>query len=507
MDTAPPISGTYSKFIREPFGLNGPSTAPPMLDMMWPNWPPDLPSPKLLFHLIEVFFTYQMHARRLFHVPTFMESLTLPPSHAKFPITPILHAICAISPMFTPAAIASPSLAGGVFQQGYRITEQNPESFMEQQASLAKETISKYWSSGDRPMQVLQANIILSWYLWNHAKLFDAWDCTGRSLRMISLLNLNTCPQFESVAADDFIGLVLLPPAESWIEEEMRRNVFWLAYAMDRTTSLGSAFGIDNNDLGQYFPVRGDLFDNGGQASVDNRQWAHTENVLLVHPEDQCDSFTIFIKGTMLITHVRNFNHRFRINHHASNSKFMFFGGLDPRETQAFQELDKTLSQFRRSFPPSLRNPINGNVLDRHLYSASLCMCTAIILLHEPYADARNPECISSVKMLAAARNTLDLIYMIWSTSYDITLLDLSCALSWYLAGRVFTRSLQIAIETNSQDQISILRTELAFIQLAIKKVGERIPLAREHGKVLHLLAVRLCGASYADPLSVSLTT
>jgi hypothetical protein len=51
MDTAPPISGTYSKFIREPFGLNGPSTAPPMLDMMWPNWPPDLPSPKLLFHL------------------------------------------------------------------------------------------------------------------------------------------------------------------------------------------------------------------------------------------------------------------------------------------------------------------------------------------------------------------------------------------------------------------------------------------------------------------------
>jgi hypothetical protein len=80
---------------------------------------------------------------------------------------------------------------------------------------------------------------------------------------MISLLNLNTCPQFESVAADDFIGLVLLPPAESWIEEEMRRNVFWLAYAMDRTTSLGSAFGIDNNDLGQYFPVRGDLFDNG----------------------------------------------------------------------------------------------------------------------------------------------------------------------------------------------------------------------------------------------------
>jgi hypothetical protein len=82
-------------------------------------------------------------------------------------------------------------LAGGVVnrEKGYRITEQSPESFTEQQAMLAKETIGKYWSTGDRPMQVLQghhcfdsiprqsvinhpilANIVLSWYLWNHAK-------------------------------------------------------------------------------------------------------------------------------------------------------------------------------------------------------------------------------------------------------------------------------------------------------------------------------------------------
>jgi len=73
------------------------------------------------------------------------------------------------------------------------------------------------------------------------------------------------------------------------------------------------------------------------------------------------------------------------------------------------------------------------------------------------------------------------------------------------LAGRVFARSLQIAIESNSQDQISVLQTELAFVQLAIRKVGERVPLAREHGKILHLLAVKTCGASYADPSNVSL--
>lgn len=90
----------------------------------------------------------------------------------------------------------------------------------------------------------------------------QAWDCIGRSLRMISLLNLNACPKFESIAADDFIGVVLLPPAESFIEEETRRNIFWLAYAMDRTSAIGSTFAIDHNDLGQvslfmssYWPV------------------------------------------------------------------------------------------------------------------------------------------------------------------------------------------------------------------------------------------------------------
>jgi hypothetical protein len=80
---------------------------------------------------------------------------------------------------------------------------------------------------------------------------------------MVSLLKLNSCPPFESMAAHDFIATLLLPPAESWIEEEMRRNVFWLAYSLDRTFAIGSTFAIDYNDLGQFLPIRGDLFDNG----------------------------------------------------------------------------------------------------------------------------------------------------------------------------------------------------------------------------------------------------
>jgi len=52
---------------------------------------------------------------------------------------------------------------------------------------------------------------------------------------------------------------------------------------------------------------------------------------------------------------------------------------------------------------------------------------SSTILLHDPHADVRKAGCLSALKMLNAARAILDLIYVVWSTSYDITLMDLSC--------------------------------------------------------------------------------
>ena len=77
-------------------------------------------------------------------------------------------------------------------------------------------------------------------------------------------LGLNKCPPFYSVSMERHIDYVC-PPAQSAIEDEMRRNLFWLAYATDRITGLGHgwAFGIDDQDVAQFLPVRGDLFEKG----------------------------------------------------------------------------------------------------------------------------------------------------------------------------------------------------------------------------------------------------
>jgi len=77
-------------------------------------------------------------------------------------------------------------------------------------------------------------------------------------------LGLNKCPPFHSITGPKHIDYAI-PPPQSAVEDELRRNLFWLAYAIDRTSGLGSAwaFGVDDEDVGQFFPARGDLFEKG----------------------------------------------------------------------------------------------------------------------------------------------------------------------------------------------------------------------------------------------------
>jgi hypothetical protein len=107
-----------------------------------------------------------------------MASLSLPPSHPKFPAVPVLHAICALGSFYT-AAVSSPPLPDfakvqpgetqhlplqvqvviskdEIFVQRYRIKEGRPDSFAEQQAQCAKETADYLESMGESLLQIVQ---------------------------------------------------------------------------------------------------------------------------------------------------------------------------------------------------------------------------------------------------------------------------------------------------------------------------------------------------------------
>ena len=50
-----------------------------------------------------------------------------------------------------------------------------------------------------------------------------------------------------------------------------------------------------------------------------------------------------------------------------------------------------------------------------------------MIVLHEPHIDIRKTGCISVQKVFNGAHAILNQLYAIWSTSYDLTLLDNFC--------------------------------------------------------------------------------
>lgn len=72
------------------------------------------------------------------------------------------------------------------------------------------------------------------------------------------------CPPFHSISKG-LRGASIIPPARSVIEDEVRRNVFWLAYTTDRATGLGHGWshGMDDEDVAQLLPVTGEQFDKG----------------------------------------------------------------------------------------------------------------------------------------------------------------------------------------------------------------------------------------------------
>ena len=86
-------------------------------------------------HRVEAFFTYHIHAGRLFHMPTFMASLELLPTDPRFPSTAVLHAMCAVGSLYSAAVPSSQTYQSTVdapckYCQTYLITLANHSAQM-----------------------------------------------------------------------------------------------------------------------------------------------------------------------------------------------------------------------------------------------------------------------------------------------------------------------------------------------------------------------------------------
>ncbi|KAG2350468.1 hypothetical protein BDR05DRAFT_954566 [Suillus weaverae] len=483
------------------------------MDVIWSHWSANLPHPELIRHLVDMFFLFHPHASRLFHRGTFIASLSYPPDHPDFPIAPILHAICAVSAIYTAAGGPRTNAADFPYE-GQFAQPDLPDTFAEQQATHAKETVEKYLNKGQHLVQCVQTYVLLTWYYWCHSN--------GQSLRVAIPLGLNICPPFRSLLGSS-PTMSIIPPPRTPIEDETRRNTFWLAYAVDRQHGSGTgwALSLDDDDIAQVFPVTMEQFELGIPVNYNVRQWCHVREAVLFHPPDITDSFTLYIKSTMLLSFIKNFNHRYKIKSNLGDSRFLpvrsfatqgYGDQSDIRSSPAFLELDQLLVSFRGSFPSNLKDPFRNGLVDTHLYTTFLTAHVSIILLHEPHANVDRANCTSAAKILESARAILELLYAVWSTNYDIGLLDYFCPFCWYLAGQCFGRFLRAAQDAACVQQIDTLRAELDFVRMALSKMAERVPLSYRYHRMLDACIPEVCSlaavlSSPADGRPVSTVT
>lgn len=267
--------------------------------MLWPHWPERLPSPPLLNHLVETFFASHPHANRLLHRPTFMASLQLPPTHQDFPALSLLHAICALASIWSPAVEHEnmPDLqnrpAEEIFQEAERrrIREQRAQLglgasnginrgdwFGEVQAKWSREEEEKNATEGTAVFQGLQceflaslcdlfsfpssrgkgegageavvlmtnhrvaAIVVLTWYYYAHARWVEVWLYTAKALRYAVPMGLNTTATHGPLLRSWTMPSILGPPKDAI---EVRALVARGSYAqaLARPRCAGRPFG------------------------------------------------------------------------------------------------------------------------------------------------------------------------------------------------------------------------------------------------------------------------
>ncbi|KEP52171.1 fungal specific transcription factor domain protein [Rhizoctonia solani 123E] len=459
------------------------------------GWPTRLPKPDLFYHLVDVFFTCYPHAHYILHRPSFMVSLALPPKSPDFPHVSLLHAICAYAGVFS--YLIKPPTAGDL-EKIYRDfifgdrrrPDSKEESFAEMHAKWAEETASQASVMGFNMLECVQTLVILSSFYASQGRWVELWSTLGDALRIAVPLGLNTRSGFrgDGTAHSSDSPETLLPNPANCVEEEARVNLFWVAYANERLSEAPGSWAmcLDDQDIHQLLPGGLSHFEAGHDIQG-ARQSLGLPDVLLQHPPELTDGFSLYIKATILISKTKSFN--LRIRHKYPDA-------TDVREVPEFYELEQLIASFRKSFPQQYNSPISQTArgLDIHVYATHLISQFAIILLHDKHANLYSPNCQSTRKLVAAARAILDLMYTVCSTSYDITRLPSICVQCWGRSASVLIRLYKLEISRGNQEEALAIDIEIQSIRFVLNQMGSRLPMALKYDKAIDFELETECG-------------
>ncbi|WPG99112.1 Hypothetical protein R9X50_00192200 [Acrodontium crateriforme] len=246
----------------------------------------------------------------------------------------------------------------------------------------------------------LQALIIIAFDIIASGRGPSAWSVVGSMTRTVEQLRLSTeePENLQSGGSDGYLfrRMNFLAPARTWAEEEERRRVFWVVFALDRLCSVSTGWNnsLTCADVRRRLPCEGATWEIGEPVEAPffgiAERPSKTQKALTPDSErhvssekenDALGGFAFCIEATETLNLVTSFFLECAIEFKDSQNVQVWL--------MRFKELDLRLVKWRLFLPPKWRNASvlnDDGVMDPNLTLAHITHNTAVIQLHQNIA-------------------------------------------------------------------------------------------------------------------------
>ncbi|GAA6042228.1 hypothetical protein JCM8097_005105 [Rhodosporidiobolus ruineniae] len=488
---APPVapSGEEDPTVVSPsYDLPDLSLTPDLYTLLHPSYPPSLPPPQTLAHLVSAFFSRARLPAAMLDRPAILRALRLGPADRDWPEEGLLHAMCATGTFFVaPEALEgdAPLPSGDSLGLNVSSGDEGEEKEKRKRAAYwmrdpmgarsAREyhfqkakrcveravdgmAVSQAGGKGSDLFQILQATILLSYVAYTTCTFSDLWLLSGLTTRLCTPLGLSHLDPWDfetghcGPAGEDwgvrvrFVERRELMPKVRTLDEHWRRSVtFWAAFAVDRWASASTDWStsIDEKDISTHLPCMATMPMPGLRI---DRRTGQIPSLSIKSPSFLEDtsapvgSLGLYIKATVLLGRVVNFLQRLPRARCIDVGQSCWDVKEALKQSPEFVELDVALSKFKATQSAKFFDA-TGTFIDGFLTSAYVVPHVATILLHEAMTDRLDQSPSSSLaRCLAAAKCVVNSMFILYQSSYDLGGCDPFIPFTWSVAGRALVR-------------------------------------------------------------------
>lgn len=457
-------------------------TAPgdPLVQLLWPEWPSNLPPPDTVFGLVDVFFD-RHPLRVMFEADEFKHRLNSPADTSQFPDRGLIHTIIAaaapLSDLFLPGATPPPMSIGGRIEQvdadvdahaegqnwlglgplhpvGSNPTGSSSLAFSDYHLRLAQTHVSKALTmaravKGDSPIEWMQSLIIVSDMLFGRARVVECFLLCGllcKALAPCGLLKL----QPYSITGSTPIPGCFVPPPRSPQDEQTRRITFWCAYMSEAWHSNSGFFWastINDESIDTSLPSKSSS--EQGDASTQPQTLATPDDELF--SKGHTDDFTLHVKAVVLFKRVR---------------ALLSVPKPSSVPTSAFSERSRALDKAIYTFLTTCPHPTNA-AASMDLLCARLVALGALAILHQPFVNYGEPLSYPYKQVEKVIGETVEHVDLIRTSQFD--------------PGHLPTRTL-FTFMVRTVVLIALRKLTYGLLQTSAKLLAEHISHLRHSG-------------------------